>query len=243
MSTCAASMATQPRSSTCGPGSRWQSPRRLPAVTSGLARTLGVFPAFHWLSASVPGLPLLWSQVFAIAVTWFMTGLNYLGIKKAGDFQLVFTVLKGILILIVAALCFASASGSWGNFATSVPSAAGGFNGFMVGVDRNLVGLRRVERPDHGGGRGAASGAEPAHRPHRRPVHRGRAVHGDQCRDPVHSAGDADCRQRTAGGGGVVGGGRSAGSRICRGRDGAQHLRHAERHGDVGRADSVCGGS
>ncbi len=70
---------------------------------------MGVFPAFHWLSASVPGpFPLLWSQVFAIAVTWFMTGLNYLGIKKAGDFQLVFTVLKGILILIVAGslLCF-----------------------------------------------------------------------------------------------------------------------------------------
>ena len=114
-------------------------PASIAAVTSGLARTLGVFPAFHWLSAQVPvPFPLLWSQVFAIAVTWFMTGLNYLGIKKAGDFQLVFTVLKGILILIVAALCFASAAGSWGNFATGVPHAMGGFNGFMAALIATL---------------------------------------------------------------------------------------------------------
>ncbi len=114
-------------------------PASIAAVTSGLARTLGVFPAFHWLGASLPGpFPLLWSQVFAIAVTWFMTGLNYLGIKKAGDFQLVFTVLKGILILIVAGLCFASATGSWGNFTTSVPHAVGGINGFMAALIATL---------------------------------------------------------------------------------------------------------
>ncbi len=114
-------------------------PASIAAVTSGLARTLGVFAAFHWLGAQAPvPFPLLWSQVFAITVTWLITGLNYLGIKKAGDFQLVFTVLKGILILIVAALCFASASGSWGNFGTSVPNAMGGINGFMAALIATL---------------------------------------------------------------------------------------------------------
>ena len=113
-------------------------PASIAAVTSGLARTLGVFAAFHWLTAPVPGLPLLWSQVFAIAVTWFMTGLNYLGIKKAGDFQLVFTILKGVLILIVAGLCFASASGSWSNFSTGLPNATGGFSGFMLALIATL---------------------------------------------------------------------------------------------------------
>jgi basic amino acid/polyamine antiporter, APA family len=112
-------------------------PASIAAVTSGLARTLGVFPALHGLSEHVPGLPLLWSQVFAIGVTWFMTGLNYLGIKKAGDFQLVFTILKGVLILIVAAACFASA-GSWGNFGTGVPDAVGGFKGFMAALIATL---------------------------------------------------------------------------------------------------------
>jgi APA family basic amino acid/polyamine antiporter len=114
-------------------------PASIAAVTSGLARTLGVFSAFHWLSMPVhSSLPLLWSQIFAIAVTWFMTGLNYLGIKKAGDFQLVFTVLKGILILIVVGLCFASALGSWSNFATSLPHAVGGFGGFMLALIATL---------------------------------------------------------------------------------------------------------
>jgi APA family basic amino acid/polyamine antiporter len=63
----------------------------------------------------------MWSQLFAIAVTWFITGLNYLGIKKAADFQLVFTLLKVMLILVVAALCFSSPLGSWSNFMTSLP--------------------------------------------------------------------------------------------------------------------------
>src|SRR5947209_11570466 len=82
-------------------------PASIAAVTSGLARTLAVFPAFHCLGETVPGLPLLWSQVFAIGVTWLITGLNYLGMKKAGDFQLVFTILKAVLILVVAGFCFA----------------------------------------------------------------------------------------------------------------------------------------
>ncbi len=113
-------------------------PASIAAVTSGLARTLGVFPAFHWLTEPVPGLPVLWSQIFAIGVTWFMTGLNYLGIKKAGDFQLVFTILKGALIVIVAVLCFASPAGSWSNFATSLPHAVGGFGGFMLALIATL---------------------------------------------------------------------------------------------------------
>jgi APA family basic amino acid/polyamine antiporter len=115
-------------------------PASIAAVTSGLARTLGVFAAFHWLSGTAIGgpLPILWSQLFAIAVTWFMTGLNYLGIKKAGDFQLVFTILKGILILIVAVFCFASVKGSWGNFSTSLPHAVGGMGGFMAALIATL---------------------------------------------------------------------------------------------------------
>ncbi len=113
-------------------------PASIAAVTSGLARTLGEFPAFHGLTDHVPGLPILWSQVFAIAVTWFMTGLNYLGIKKAGDFQLIFTILKGVLILIVVVVCFGSSIGTWNNFATGLPHAMGGFGGFMLALIATL---------------------------------------------------------------------------------------------------------
>jgi APA family basic amino acid/polyamine antiporter len=114
-------------------------PASIAAVTIGLARTLGFFPAFHWLSDPVGGhIPLVWSQVFAIAVTWFITGLNYLGIKKAADFQLVFTSLKIILILIVAGLCVAAPSGSLSNFATTLPHAVGGMTGFMAALIATL---------------------------------------------------------------------------------------------------------
>jgi APA family basic amino acid/polyamine antiporter len=115
-------------------------PASIAAVTIGLARTLEFFPVFHWLSAPAIGgpFPLLWSQIFAIGVTWLITGLNYLGIKKAGDFQLVFTVLKVVLILIVAAFCFTSTSGSWSNFSTVLPRATGGFTGFMAALIATL---------------------------------------------------------------------------------------------------------
>jgi APA family basic amino acid/polyamine antiporter len=115
-------------------------PASIASVTSGLARTLGIFTIFHWLDTQAIGgpLPVLWSQLFAIAVTWLITGLNYLGIKKAGDFQVVFTVLKALLILVVAGFCFSSLLGSWGNFNTSLPHATGGLNGFMIALIATL---------------------------------------------------------------------------------------------------------
>lgn len=112
-------------------------PASIAAVTIGLARTLAFFPAFSWLGVHVVG-QILWSQVFAIGVTWLITGLNYLGIKKAGDFQLVFTILKVVLILIVAGFCFALPSGSFANFSTTLPNAIGGFGGFMAALVATL---------------------------------------------------------------------------------------------------------
>ena len=115
-------------------------PASIASVTSGLARTLGIFAVFHWLDTQAFGgpLPVMWSQIFAITMTWLITGLNYLGIKKAGDFQVVFTALKAVLILIVVGFCFSSALGSWGNFATSLPHATGGLNGFMIALIATL---------------------------------------------------------------------------------------------------------
>jgi len=115
-------------------------PGSIATIAVGLARTLEYFPGLHALGDLIPGLPvpIYWSQLLAIAVTWLITGLNYLGIKKAGDFQLVFTLLKAILILIVVAFCFVSASGSWSNFATTLPHATGGLKGFMLALIATL---------------------------------------------------------------------------------------------------------
>lgn len=115
-------------------------PASIAAMTMGVARTVGFFPAFHWLLSPVPAspIPLVWSQIFAIGIAWIITGLNILGIKKAGDFQLVFTILKVVLILIVVGFCFASASGTFANFSTTLPTAIGGFSGFMAALVATL---------------------------------------------------------------------------------------------------------
>ena len=88
-------------------------PASIACVTTGLARVLAIFPALAWLDGvAIHGRwEITWSQVFAIAATWAITGLDYLGIRKAGDFQLFFTWLKGALILVIAGFCFASAKG------------------------------------------------------------------------------------------------------------------------------------
>jgi APA family basic amino acid/polyamine antiporter len=116
-------------------------PGSIASVTSGLARTLGIFAAFHWLDTIAIGrghFAVMWAQLFAIAVTWLITGLNYLGIKKAGDFQVVFTVLKALLILVVVGFCFTSVLGSWSNFGTSVHPSPGGLTGFMIALIATL---------------------------------------------------------------------------------------------------------
>jgi APA family basic amino acid/polyamine antiporter len=115
-------------------------PASIASVTTGLARVMGIFPAFAWLDGVVLRTPLLitWSQVFAIAAAWLITGLNYLGIKKAGDFQLFFTWLKVVLILVISGVCFASSRGIVANFRTSFPGAQGGLAGFMVALIASL---------------------------------------------------------------------------------------------------------
>jgi APA family basic amino acid/polyamine antiporter len=115
-------------------------PASIASVTTGLARVLAIFPALAWLDGVALHGPthgfgeITWSQVFAITATWLITGLNYLGIRKAGDFQLFFTWLKGALILVIAGFCFASAKGSVLNFHTFFPSAKGGLGGFMIAL-------------------------------------------------------------------------------------------------------------
>jgi basic amino acid/polyamine antiporter, APA family len=115
-------------------------PASIASITTGLARVLGIFPAFSWLDgmALKDPLPIAWSQVFAIVAAWLITGLNYLGIKKAGDFQLFFTWLKVILVLIITGFCFASPHGAFANFGTEFSGAQGGFSGFMVALIASL---------------------------------------------------------------------------------------------------------
>ena len=111
-------------------------PASIASVTTGLARTLAIFPALHWLDGvAVHGaLTITWSQLFAIAATWLITGHNYLAKKKAAHFQLYFTSLKGLLIVVIGVACFSARSGAWKHLQTTFTGAHGHFGGFMIAL-------------------------------------------------------------------------------------------------------------
>ncbi len=111
-------------------------PASIATLTTGLVRILGTFPALDFLNhaAITRPLPISYGQLVAIAAAALMTGLNYIGIKRAGDFQVVFTALKIVIIVIIALVAFTASSGTWHNFATTFSGARGGFAGFMAAL-------------------------------------------------------------------------------------------------------------
>jgi len=115
-------------------------PASVATVVTGLVRILGTFPAFSFFSANVISVPfgVSWGQVVAIAAAILISGLNYIGIKKAGEFQLVFTLLKVAIILGIVFVCFSglgdTAGRGWSNFAGSFAGAKGGIAGFMAAL-------------------------------------------------------------------------------------------------------------
>ncbi|MGA8762387.1 MAG: amino acid permease [Candidatus Sulfotelmatobacter sp.] len=111
-------------------------PGSIATVATGLVRILGTFSAFSFFSANAVSIPfaVTWGQFVAIASAIFISFLNYIGVKKAGEFQLVFTVLKVAIILGIVLVCFGAASGSWSHFSGSYAGAKGGIAGFMAAL-------------------------------------------------------------------------------------------------------------
>jgi APA family basic amino acid/polyamine antiporter len=110
-------------------------PASLATIVAGLTRVLGTFAVFSFFAQPAGG-GLLWNQVFAIAVTWLITGLNIVSTRESANVQLVLTWLKGALIVVIAGFCFFAAGqhGSWQNFSTTFAGARGGFTGFMIAL-------------------------------------------------------------------------------------------------------------
>ena len=115
-------------------------PASIATIVTGLVRILGTFPIFSFFSLNAINAPLAvtWGQIFAIAAAVLVSFLNYLGVKKAGEFQLVFTLLKVAIILGIVVVCFSgignSAGRGWSNFAGTFAGAKGGIAGFMAAL-------------------------------------------------------------------------------------------------------------
>ena len=109
-------------------------PASIATVTTGLVRVLGTFPALAFFSSTIPHSKISYGQVVAIAATIFISFLNYIGIRKAGDFQLIFTLLKIVIVLGIIGVGFSYSHGTWNNFAGTYVGAKGGIAGFMAAL-------------------------------------------------------------------------------------------------------------
>jgi APA family basic amino acid/polyamine antiporter len=65
-----------------------------------------------------------------VLISW----LNYIGVRKAGEFQFFFTLLKVAIILGIVAVGFSYSRGSWSNFSTEFSGATGGITGFFAAL-------------------------------------------------------------------------------------------------------------
>ena len=111
-------------------------PASIATITTGLVRILGTFPVFAFFSTHVVSWPfaITYGQLVAIAATLLISLLNYVGIKRAGEFQLVFTLLKVAIILGIVVIGFSYSGGSWSHFAGDYSAAKGGLAGFMAAL-------------------------------------------------------------------------------------------------------------
>jgi len=111
-------------------------PASIATLATGFVRVLGTFSALSFLANKVVSVPfsITYGQLLAIMAAILISLLNYIGIKKAGDFQLVFTVLKVVIILSIVVLGFSYSRGSWQNFAGTFTGARGGMDGFMAAL-------------------------------------------------------------------------------------------------------------
>jgi len=111
-------------------------PASIASITTGLVRILGTFSVFAFFSQAVVRSPLniTYGQLAAIAAAAFVAFLNYLGVKKAGGFQLIFTLLKVAIIVGILIVCFGFREGAWSHFAGVFDGAKGGIPGFMAAL-------------------------------------------------------------------------------------------------------------
>jgi len=135
-------------------------PASIATITAGLMRILGTFDVFHFLTTNAISSPLAitWAQVGAMVVAIGISGLNYIGVRKAGEFQYIFTWLKALMIVAIVGIAFSFRGGTFANFSTTYLRAIGGLRGFMLALvaalwaydgwnDLNMV-SEEIENPE-----------------------------------------------------------------------------------------------
>ena len=111
-------------------------PASLSAVSTGIVQVMSSFTPLSFLTTD--GTHLTRSgQLVAFAVIFFISALNYIGVRRAGNFQLAFTILKIVLVVLISAMAFSS-TGTWQHFEGRYIAATGGIVGFILAVKAAL---------------------------------------------------------------------------------------------------------
>jgi len=111
-------------------------PSSIAGISTGIVQILASFSSFSFLTLDGTHLTLS-GKLVALAVICIVSFTNYIGVRRAGNFQLGFTALKIVLIVVIAILAFRS-NGSWSHFSMSYAGAAGGVVGFILAVKAAL---------------------------------------------------------------------------------------------------------
>ncbi len=167
-------------------------PASIATLVVGFVRILGTFPALSYLNRPFLTKPLTvtYGQLVAIAAAALITALNYIGIKRAGDFQVVFTALK---LRHHHRRRPADVHGIQRHLAQlrhNVLRSHRRLCRIHGGAHRGALGLRRMERPQHGERRDSRSRPRHSDRADPRRRNRCRALHADQRRRAIRSAGE-----------------------------------------------------
>src|SRR6266853_2123349 len=111
-------------------------PASIATITTGLVRILETFPVFSFFSHTCISHPFTvgYGQLVAIGATLAISWLNYIGVRRAGEFQFLFTLLKVAIILGIVTVGFSYEGGTWANFATEFVGAKGGVSGFFLAL-------------------------------------------------------------------------------------------------------------
>jgi len=111
-------------------------PASIATITTGLVRILGTFRVFSFFfhACFSRPFPISYGQLVAIGATVLVSWLNYIGVRRAGDFQFLFTLLKVAIILGIVAVGFSYSGGTWANFATEFAGAKGSVAGFFAAL-------------------------------------------------------------------------------------------------------------
>src|SRR5262249_57014816 len=111
-------------------------PASIATLSSGIVRVLGNFVAFSFFTHPVAGIHygLTYGHLVAVGATLLIRALNSIGIRRAGEFQLVFTIIKVLIILVIVAACFSYSGGSFSKFFSPLHCARGGIAGFVSGM-------------------------------------------------------------------------------------------------------------